>query len=251
MSGKFVNRFSGKGEMYFKYRPGYPKKEILEILNAEIDFDRSRIVADVGSGTGLLSRVFLENGNKVFGVEPNDEMRSFGETDLSGFDNFVSVKGTAENTGLADHSVDLVVAGQALHWFDREASRSEFMRILNNGCVLIAYNERRKEKKTAMEDYENMTSKHTKKTEVPDIDDDFLSKFFKSSYKKFTVRNEQSLDLEGLLGRAGSASYLPSEGQEGFEAMKQDLQILFNTHQKEGQITLEYATVLYLGQIKS
>ena len=249
MSGKFVNTFSGKAEMYAKYRPGYPKA-ILNILTEEIDFDSDKIVADIGSGTGLLSRVFLENGNRVFGVEPNDEMRSFGEKDLSGFGNFISVKGTAENTGLEDRSVDLVAAGQALHWFDREACRREFARILNGGYVLIVYNERRKEEKRVMEDYESVTNKHTKRSEVPDIDDDFLSKFFKTSYKRFSVLNEQSLDFEGLLGRAGSASYLPSEGQEGFEAMKQDLQTLFDTHQEKGRITLQYATEMFLGQIR-
>jgi SAM-dependent methyltransferase len=250
MAGKFVNRFSGKAQMYSKYRPGYPKA-ILNILSEETDFERAKIVADIGSGTGLLSKVFLENGNKVFGVEPNDEMRSLAEKNLSGFDYFVSVKGTAENTGLDSRSVDLVAAGQALHWFDRDACRSEFARILIGGNVLIVYNERSKDKKGAMEAYENVTNKHTKKTEVPDIDDDFLSKFFKKGYKKFSVPNEQSLDFEGLLGRAESASYLPSQGQEGFVEMKHDLQTLFNAHQKNGRITLEYSTLLFLGQINN
>ena len=119
LSGKFVNRFSGKAEMYAKYRPSYPRS-ILKILEEEIAFNKDQIVADIGSGTGLLSKVFLENGNKVYGIEPNDEMRAFGEKFLSEWKNFISVKGTAEHTGLKDHSVDLVTAGQALHWFDRD-----------------------------------------------------------------------------------------------------------------------------------
>jgi hypothetical protein len=177
-------------------------------------------------------------------------MRSFGEKYLSGFDDFISVKGTAEKTGLRDHSVDLVTAGQALHWFDRDACRSEFARILTSGNVMIVYNERSKEKKGATEAYEKVSSKHTKKAEVPDIDDDFLSKFFKTSYKKFSIPNEQSLDYEGLLGRAESASYLPSQGQDGFGEMKRDLQTLFKAYEKNGRITLQYSTVMFLGQIK-
>jgi SAM-dependent methyltransferase len=186
VSGKFVNRFSGKAENYAKYRPGYPPA-ILDILEEEIAFDETTIVADVGSGTGLLSQVFLENGNKVFGIEPNNEMRAFGEKLLSGWKNFLSVKGTAEHTNLEDRSVDLVSAGQALHWFDRDESRKEFARILTTGNVLIVYNERNKEKKGAMQDYEKITGKHTRRMEVPDIDDDFLSKFFRVNYKKFAV----------------------------------------------------------------
>lgn len=251
LSGKFVNRFSGKAENYAKYRPGYPKA-ILEILDREIAFTSSKIVADIGSGTGLLAKVFVDNGNRVIGIEPNDEMRSYGESFLSGFENFTSVKGTAEKTGLADHSVDLVTAGQALHWFDRDACRKEFSRVLTTtGDVLIVYNERDSHKKGAMEGYEKITGRHSTRSEVPDIDDDFLSKFFQGHYKKFTVPNEQSLDFEGLIGRAESASYLPSQGQEGFGAMKHDLEILFNTHEKNGKIILEYSTVMFLGQIRN
>jgi ubiquinone/menaquinone biosynthesis C-methylase UbiE len=250
LSGKFVSRFSGKAENYAKYRPGYPKA-ILKILGDEIDFDSRKIVADIGSGTGLLAKVFVDNGNKVFGVEPNDEMRSYGESSLSGFENFISAKGTAEKTGLKDQSVDLVTAGQALHWFDRDACRKEFARILSTGNVLIVYNERDSRKKGAMEGYEKITGKHSTRSEVPDIDDAFLSKFFKTSYKKFAVPNEQSLDFEGLLGRAESASYLPSQGQEGFGAMKHDLETLFDTYEKDGKIILDYSTVMFLGQIQN
>src|SRR6266849_3318238 len=117
MSADFAERFTGRAAAYSKYRPGYPA-EILNVLNSEIAFDQGKTVADIGSGTGLLSKLFLQNGNTVFGVEPNDEMRSFAKQSFSGFPNFVSVKGSAENTTLQDFSVDLVTVGQALHWFD-------------------------------------------------------------------------------------------------------------------------------------
>ena len=129
MSGKFVNRFTGRAEAYSKYRPTYPQ-EIIDILNAQIGFNKDKIVADVGSGTGILTKIFLDNGNRVFGIEPNDEMRSFAEKNLSRYDNFVSMNQSAENTGLSSNSIDLVTAGQALHWFDPDQSRVEFARIL-------------------------------------------------------------------------------------------------------------------------
>ena len=255
MSGRYVNRFSGRGEVYAKYRPGYPQ-EITAILRSEIGFDQSKLVADIGSGTGLLSKLFLQNGNKVFAIEPNSEMRSFAEKDLAIYgEKFVSIGSQAENTSLENHSVDLVTAGQALHWFDPRAARVEFARILNeeSGFLLIVYNERKKGEEAEqgfMADYENLTNKYRTKAESPDVDDASLAKFFgHSSYKIFAVPNTQDLDLDGLVGRAASSSYLPYEGQEGFENMKEDLISFFNANQKDGKITLFYTTTMCLGKI--
>src|SRR5579872_1239973 len=129
VSGRFTNKFSKKAEVYSRYRPSYPK-QIIVILGTEIGFDKSKVVADVGSGTGLLSKLFLDNGNFVYGIEPNEEMRSFAEKNLASCTNFVSMNRLAEDTGLPDSSIDLVTAGQALHWFDPDRSRKEFTRIL-------------------------------------------------------------------------------------------------------------------------
>ena len=253
MAGKFINRFTGRGKVYSKYRPSYPK-EILEILEKKIGFDRSKIVADIGSGTGLLSKIFLEYGNKVYGVEPNEEMRSFAETDLSSYPNFVSVNGSAENTGLEEESVDLITAGQALHWFDRVEAPREFARILKApaGYVLIVYNEREKEEQGLMYGYQKMIERYSTSAEVPEIDNEYLSKFFSDSgYEKFFLPNEQLLDYDGLLGRAASASYLPSEGQVGFEEMKQYLLDLFNKYEQNGIVRMRYSTTMFLGKIRT
>ncbi len=251
MSGRFTKRFSRKAEVYAKYRPSYPK-EILGILSSEIGFTKDKIVADVGSGTGLLSRIFLDNGNFVYGIEPNNEMRSFAERDLaSRYPHFVSLDRIAENTGLPDGSVDLVTAGQALHWFDRDGARREFARILKPlGYVMIIYNERKKED-GVMDEYEDVVKKNESKNDdkAPDIDDEYLARFFKS-YKEFTVPNEQALDYEGLVGRATSASYLPSEGDPGFASLEKDLRKLFDSHQENGRIVLRYGTILFLGQVR-
>jgi SAM-dependent methyltransferase len=249
VSGRFTEKFTGKAEVYAKYRPSYPK-EILKILGDQIGFTKDKIVADIGSGTGLLSRIFLENGNVVYSVEPNNEMRSFAERDLSRYPKFVSVNAVAENTGLPDNSVDLVTAGQALHWFGREKARTEFARILKSpGNVLIIYNERKKED-GMMDDYDRIIDRNASKSETPDIDADYLSKFFDGkNYKESTVPNEQVLDYAGLVGRATSASYLPSRNQPGFESLEKDLRRLFEAYQENGKIVLRYETILFLGQI--
>ena len=250
MSGKFVNRFTGRAEAYSKYRPTYPR-EIIDILNAQIGFNKDKIVADIGSGTGILTKIFLDNGNRVFGIEPNDEMRSFAEKNLSSYDNFVSMNQSAENTGLPSNSIDLVTAGQALHWFDLDQSRTEFARILKSlGSVMIVYNERGTGDDGVMDDYEKLINKNAKASVVPDIDAEYLAKFFNNkNYREFTVPNKQVLDFDALVGRAASASYLPSRNDPGFETMKQDLRKVFDVHQRDGLITLVYATTMFLGQI--
>jgi len=250
MSGKFVDKFTGRAEAYSKYRPGYPK-EIIGMINAQIGFDRDKVVADIGSGTGLLTKIFLDNGNRVYAVEPNDEMRFFAEKNLSNYENFVSVKQSAENTGLPSGSIDLITVGQALHWFDLDQSRSEFARILkSSGFVMIVYNERAVGDSAVMDGYEKLINKNAKATVVPDIDADYLAKFFNNqNYKKFTAPNKQELDYDALLGRATSASYLPKKTEPGYENMEQDLRKLFDDYQKNGTMTLIYSTMIFLGQI--
>ena len=249
MSARFTGKFTGKAEVYAKYRPSYPK-EILKILGDQIAFTKDKIVADIGSGTGILSKIFLENGNLVYSIEPNNEMRSFAERDLSRYPKFVSVNAVAENTGLPGNSIDLVTAGQALHWFGREKARAEFARILKPpGYVLIIYNERKKED-GMMDDYDKIIDRNAAKSETPDIDAEYLSKFFDGkNYKEFSVPNEQVLDYDGLIGRATSASYLPSRNQPGFESLEKDLRKLFETYQQSGKIVVRYETILFLGQI--
>src|SRR6202790_1963979 len=127
-----TSRFSDRVENYVRYRPGYPP-EVVRALRAECGLAPSHMVADIASGTGIWTRMLLENGNPVFGVEPNVEMREAGERLLAGFLNFASVAGTAEATRLADRSVDLVTAAQAAHWFDRQRATREFVRILKPG----------------------------------------------------------------------------------------------------------------------
>src|SRR3954467_10992955 len=113
-----TTRFTDRVEDYVRYRPSYPAAELLDFLTAKTGFDASWVVADIGSGTGISTELFLKNGNKVYGVEPNDAMRQKGEELLKGYPLFTSVNGSAEHTTLADRSVDLVIAGQAFHWFN-------------------------------------------------------------------------------------------------------------------------------------
>src|SRR5688572_27319071 len=135
-----TKRFTNRVDNYLKFRPRYPT-EIIALLEKDCALTPDSVIADVGSGTGFLSELFLRNGNQVFGVEPNAEMRAAGERLLADYPNFASINATAEATTLPDSSVDFVTAGQAFHWFDREKARVEFQRILKaDGWVVIVWN---------------------------------------------------------------------------------------------------------------
>jgi SAM-dependent methyltransferase len=252
MPEDYIKRFTGRAEVYSKYRPNYPR-EILGILGSEIGFDVSWVVADVGSGTGLLSRLFLEYGNRVFGVEPNDEMKNFAEQNLSEFPNFVSIKGTAEDTTMETGSVHLVCVGQAIHWFDQTRARREFARIAKQEGHLCVVNNDRDKTDPVMQAYEAVIVKHEgDRASVPEIDDAYLAGFFtKGVYRKFVVPNAQNLDLEGLLGRITSASYMPSVREKvRYQRMKEDVSKLFDSFAKNGRVKLLYNTTFFLGKIR-
>ncbi len=127
-----TRRFRGRAELYARHRPGYPG-EVVTLLEDECGLRAGSVVADLGSGTGILAAMLLARGCRVFGVEPNADMRAEGARALAAQEGFVSVDGRAEATTLPDASVDLVTAAQAFHWFDRPRARAEFARILKPG----------------------------------------------------------------------------------------------------------------------
>jgi 16S rRNA A1518/A1519 N6-dimethyltransferase RsmA/KsgA/DIM1 with predicted DNA glycosylase/AP lyase activity len=106
---KPTDKFSGKADLYTKSRPSYPNEYIDYLLSVNSLNETSR-VADMGSGTGILTRQLLERGISVIAVEPNDDMRTKAEQDLQKFDQFISMKGSAEETSLPDKRIDLVIA---------------------------------------------------------------------------------------------------------------------------------------------
>jgi len=246
-----TERFSDRVENYAKYRPGYPS-EILECLRLNCGLTAQRMVADVGSGTGFLAELFLRAGNRVFGVEPNPEMRAEGEARLGDYPEFTSVAAAAEATGLAPHSIDLIVAGQAFHWFDRELARREFERILKQGgWVAIVWNERLAST-PFLADYEQLLLRYSR--EYPKVDhrnvmESHLDDFFNPGrFQRAIFPNQQSFDWDGLRGRALSSSFTPLEGQDGHNEMLNVLEEIFRKHEKSGRVIFEYETKLYYGK---
>jgi SAM-dependent methyltransferase len=245
-------RFSNRVADYVRYRPGYPAA-LLDLLRAECGLRPGHVIADIGSGTGFLSELFLKNGNRVYGVEPNSEMRQAGGEYLASDDGFSSIEGSAESTTLEDASVDFVTAGQAFHWFEPEKARAEFRRILRpQGWVVAIWNFREMETPFAKA-YEDILVKYgTDYTRVRDSypkSRDVQSFFLGREFLHHTLPNVQFLDWEGLAGRLRSGSYVPQEGHVSFAPMMDALRELFRGHQENGRVRVEYATNLYAGQL--
>jgi SAM-dependent methyltransferase len=247
-----VERFSSRVEDYVKYRPGYPA-EIVHLLTSRYGLTRDSIIADIGSGTGKLSELFLRNGNRVFGVEPNSEMRKAGERLMAGFPQFTSIDGKAESTLLPNASCDFVAAGQAFHWFDQSKARLEFSRILRpEGWVAIIWNERRLDANAFLRDYEALLLKFGTDYEVVRHENTaaVIGSFFLGEYTRERFDNFQESDFDGLRGRVSSSSYIPQPGTEAYLEMLKALEGLFARYADGGRVVVEYDTSVYVGRLR-
>jgi SAM-dependent methyltransferase len=245
-------RFADRVADYVATRPGYPPA-VLDLLRTEGALTPTSIIAYVGSGTGLSSEMFLKLGHAVYGVEPNAEMRAAGERLLSAYPHFHSVAGSAEATTLPDASIDLVVAGQAFHWFDPPRARAEFRRILRpGGAVALMWNTRRTDTSPFLRGYEAMLQRlGTDYREVvhTNVDRAKLAAFFGGPFKSFRLGNEQLFDREGLRGRTRSSSFTPPTGHPNFEQMMAELDRLFDEFNEAGRVRFEYDTEVYVGRL--
>lgn len=246
-------RFSDRVENYIKFRPGYPD-DVITFLRSENLLNDQSVIADIGSGTGISAELFLRNGNTVYGIEPNKEMREAAELLLQQYGNFKSIAASAESTTLADQSTDLVMAGQAFHWFDKAACKTEFKRILKpSGTVVLMWNDRRTNTTPFLEAYEDcikMFSTDYKEVDHKNITDQTFDDFYgKGNYKMRAFDNAQLLDYEGLKGRLLSSSYIPSEGHSDYNFMLSVLKKIFNRFAENGKVSIDYDTKVYYGKL--
>lgn len=248
------NRFTSRVENYVKYRPGYPV-EVVETLHNDCGLAPESFVADIGSGTGLLARIFLDYGCHVYGVEPNPEMRAAGERLLAHYRLFTSLSGSAEQTGLPTAAVEFVTAGQAFHWFAPDLAGEEFRRILKpGGWVALVWNERRTDSSPLLRAYEDMLNTYA--TDYQQVnhrnvenDEAIMQSLFGGPYQVARFDNVQVFDYEGLKGRLLSSSYAPEAGDPRHEAMLEGLRRIFDQYQQDGMVSVEYDTRMFYGRL--
>jgi len=253
-----LNRFSNRVENYVKYRPGYPA-EMFSFLIKQKVLKSDSVIADIGSGTGISAKLFLDNGNVVHGVEPNKEMREAAERILGGNKNFKSINGTAEATTLKDKSADIVIAAQAFHWFKPDLFKMEIIRLLKpNGFIVLIWNDRLIDESEFLIEYENLLHNYSidyadvnhKNISNKEIRNYILSMIDNKSFNESCFKNHQEFNYEGLKGRLLSSSYVPTEEHPKYKEMLIELRRIFDTFSKDGMIRFEYNTNLFFGQLK-
>ena len=248
------NRFSRVVEDYLRYRPHYPY-ELVDRLKAEdCRLSSSDVIADIGSGTGFLTEVLLKHGNTVYGVEPNAEMRAAAESYLHPYPRFTSISGTAESTGLPDHSIQIITVGHAFQWFQAGPTRQEFLRILiPGGWVVLVHN-------MAVNDGTPFTAAldevwkqyflpHTWSHDGAIKPPESISSFFYGNFKQFSLDNSHACDLTTLQGRALSFSFSPEPEDPKRSALLAELADIFYQYQMNGVVNLAYQTVVVYGQL--
>jgi len=247
-------KFNGMGKIYAKFRPTYPK-EFIDYLYTDVGINADSIIADIGSGTGILTKQILEAGNKVLAIEPNSDMRAVAEADLSGFENYVSVNGTAENTELEDNSVDFITVAQAFHWFDRVKFKAECRRILKTeGKVILVWNSR-DFSAAVVKDVDEINRRYCPNFKGfsggmrgAERDDDFAD-FFVGVYESKVFKNDQPCDLHDFIGRNLSASYALKENDANYPAYVDALKSSFNNHAIDGMLIMPTDTKSYVGTV--
>jgi SAM-dependent methyltransferase len=247
-----TERFSSRAEDYARYRPGYPAAAIA-LLATQCGLKRGAAVADIGSGTGLLTEPLLASGAQVFAVEPNEPMRSAAEAHLAGRPGFISVSGTAEATTLAAASIDLLVVGQAFHWFDVAAARREALRIIRpGGWGALLWNERPAQAGPFLADYEALLRRYApdyEKIAASRADEASMRAFFGGTMQSASFPNQQVFDFAGLQGRLMSSSYVPEAGHPNHAPLIAALNEVFRRYAQGGKLVFPYQTLVYYARL--
>jgi SAM-dependent methyltransferase len=239
---------------YIKSRPSYPK-ELFELLEQGLQLPLTTEIADIGAGTGILSKLLCEAGYQfVYGIEPNEAMYGALQQYMRDSPNFAARLASAENTQLESHSIDLITCGQSFHWFDVQAVKSEFRRILRpGGWIVLIWNTWRKDTPVGTA-YEQILLDHAidykQVAHTEQSDDRFDTLWGRKQWEHRQFPNYQNLDLKGLKGRFFSSSYTPAAGEEGHEAMEQAIETMFAQFSSDGRLILEYLTDIYYGMVK-
>jgi ubiquinone/menaquinone biosynthesis C-methylase UbiE len=242
-----ATRFSDRAEHYKLYRPGYPDA-IIDCLQKTIGLNKGFQIADIGSGTGIFSALFLKAGYGVNAIEPNPEMRMAAENKLGAYAGFKSINATAEQTTLRDDSIDLITAASAFHWFRPDEAKQEFGRILKpTGHIVLASNIQKTDTpfsqayKALKEKYADQ-SVHQNRLTRERIDEFF----YPATVTAHSFAEKQQLDEAGLKGHLLSFSTIPLDDDPRYATMMEELTGMFDLYNKRGVVQIEYESRIYV-----
>lgn len=248
-----TTRFSDRVAHYVQYRPTYPAS-LLKFIKEKLSINEETNIADIGSGTGILTELLLKQVKTVYAVEPNTEMRQAAEHQLAHLSHFKSIAGTAENTLLDNESVDGITVAQAFHWFDIPNTIAEFKRISKDNATLMLIWNRRLSNTPFLAAYEQALQKYG--TDYNEInhqkmnDTDFYPCFKNGIYTRDVFENHQDFDFEGVIGFLNSTSYAPKIDSAEYNQLYQVIEDAFYQYATDGQIQMNYEAEIFWGKIK-
>lgn len=248
MASDSTKRFSNRVRDYQRFRPSYPDDAVSYMLEG-LPVGKTTRLADIGAGTGVLTGLLLQRGFSVCAVEPNEPMRQECDRVLAQYNNYTSVCGTAEKTGLENQSIDLITAAQAFHWFDFDQARMEFDRVLKrDGAIALVWNRRDNLSSSFQQEYEELLNSlipEYRNVTHANVTDDHLREFLGPEMHKAIFANQQQFDLPGLKGRLQSASYCPTPEQDGFVELMSAVDALYARHEYQGKVQFSYTTEVF------
>jgi len=221
-----IAAYDGKAEDFAQHRLSYARGAIDVILETT-GLDTTWIVADIGAGTGHVAKHFVGRVERLYAVEPNDDMRRQAERSLGGFAAFVSVSGTAEKTTLPKDSLALITVGQALHWFDAEAARREFTRVLKpDGWLAVIRNRLGEDQGPNLRPY---------------FSDDVQHRSF-----PMTAKETWDTFIRGIRSSAAS----PAQSHPRYPSFERAQRENFDARAVRGILTLRYSTEVAVGRLR-
>jgi len=247
-------KFTGKAKDYEKYWPTYPK-EFIQYLYTEIGFSKKSVIADVGSGTGILAELLLQEGSFVIGVEPNNDMRSIALNKFIGNKNYTSINSTAEHINIQNNSIDFVTAAMAFHLFDKNKFKEECQRILKDGGkVVIVEHNRDRQSESNIKNIEidrfycpGYNNSIAKMKQGPD---DYIDFFSNGICENRVFRYDTNYDENSFIKMSLSSSFSPKEGDENYNPYVLALKQLFKNYNNSGILCIPNFTRSYIGEVK-
>ena len=247
-----TQKFSGKSDVYELSRPTYAP-ELINWLSTTLELNPQSQIADVGAGTGKLTRQLLATGATVYAVEPNADMRAKAIALLKNQANFHPIAAPAENTSLPAQSIHLITAASAFHWFDAPAFRAECQRLLvPDGQVCLIWNHRKLDNEINVA-FREIFAKYCPNFSGFSFERQQghrqIADFFEGKVTEKRFDNPVRYDMAGFVGRARSASYAIIPGDDGYEDFIEALERLFSQHEKDGFIDVPHQSVAFLGRV--
>lgn len=246
------HKFDKKGGIYSKARPSYPDKLFAYLKDHNL-ISESTVAADIGSGTGIFTEKLCSYVNKIFAVEPNEDMRSVAEEKYAAHENIISVNGSAEDTKLSDKSVDFITVAQAFHWFDRQSFKTECQRIIKtDGNILLVWNDRDTESELIRENYDinrRFCPNFKGSSNGIDFSKNAFTDFLEGDFDVIHFRNDLIYDENAFISRSLSSSYAPKPDEENYNEYVAELQELFTKYSQNGTVPYPYITRCYIGKV--